>query len=139
MFRKVAGVLLLSAGGIPLMSSLLMSSMVLEIGGRAMIVLPIFAGVGMGLMVAGTALWGWSRWRMVLGIAFTAVGGVLASVAITVPFAMISPEWKMAGGPNASAAMKPMIASSALFGAILLAVGIPLIIRQRKRDREAAV
>lgn len=137
MLRKIASVILLSIGGIFVTAS---SSMLVvmfkyeEIAAISGLILLIFVGLATPFMVGGVGLWGWRRWRIVLGVVLTIVGGMFATYAISIPLWMLSPEWELLGGPDVSE-MKPFLKSSALLSALLLAIGILLILRQKKRDK----
>jgi len=65
MFRKIASVLLLSIGSCFLITLPSLFPIVFEQGGFAFIIILIFAAIGSSFIVAGLALWDWSRWRIV--------------------------------------------------------------------------
>ena len=138
MLRKIASVVLLIIGGL-FVSASSSALMVMfkheEIGAIGGLILLIFAGLATPFMVGGVGLWGWRRWRIVLGVVLTVVGGMFATYAISIPLVMLSPEWELAGGLDVSEMMKPFLKSFALFGVPLLAIGIFLILRQKKRDK----
>ncbi len=142
--RKIASVFLLVIGGYALMSSLVGSALIfllLKHMGVAFLfvalVLFIFADFGTGLIVLGAALWDWRQWRRVIGVVLTVCGSMLALVAIAFPLEMLSPQWELYEVTLMSELMKPLVISSALFGALFLAAGIALILWQRKRDKRA--
>ena len=137
MLRKIGGVVLLIIGGSFIICLFLPSIFVFQFeevvaGG---LVLLVFAGLATPLMAGGIGLWGWRRWRIVLGVVVTVVGAVVVLCAMSIPLVMHSREWEWLGGPEISHLVKPTLKVSALFGALLLALGILLILRQKNRDK----
>ena len=158
MFRKILAVIVLVNGGFfllgggmllllplaPLFSDMSASDMEPPSAGEmgvTVIVFAVFTAIGMGLILGGAAIWDWKRWRIVLGVVFTVAGGDLVLNAVTLPLMMLSSEWKLMQEQMTrvppSYIMNCIIASCALFGPLLLAIGIPLIIKQRRRDKQA--
>jgi len=85
----------------------------------------IFIAIGVGAVLGGTALWGWIRKKMTLGVSATTVGAVLTAMSI-------SSRVMMSSHPS----FPPMAFTRLLiFGLILLALGIFLIRKQVKVDR----
>jgi len=136
MFRKATGVILLALAGCLLLCCGMTLFMFRQ--HAALIILPvIYLVLGMGLVTGGAALWGWKRRRMAFGVTLTAVGGILALNAITLPLTLISPEWKQSGTAQYSGLLSMVAWGAGPFAVICLAAGIPLILRQRKLDRPA--
>ena len=97
----MAGVLLVVGAGVLVTSMVLVFAWFAWPGGRSGYAGPLLRSAISGgvLLVVGTVLWGWDRWRAVLGTVSMGVGVVSASVAATVPFATRSIEWTARGGP----------------------------------------
>lgn len=106
-----------------------------ETGAEGFVVMCAFVIFGISLLLGGTALSGWKRRRMVLGVVSTTLGGLLALTAVYLPLLMISPEWRDMSSPGFDE-MSPVITGCFIFGAILLIIGIPLIIKQLRIDRQ---
>jgi len=139
MFRKVASIICLVLGGVFIMT-IGMASFVMFERDAAMgaVVTLIYLALATPFTLGGMALWGWRRWRITLGIVLTAVGGMLAMCAVTLPLVTMSPEWKKIADPNVEAVLPPLIAGSVIFGVICLVAGVALIIGQKRRDKAAA-
>lgn len=140
MFRKVTGVICLAIGGIFIAATGMVGAVVyLRDAEMGVVITLIYAVIVTLFMLGGMALWGWQRWRILLGATLTSVGGMLAMCAISIPMVIMSPEWKkMATDPEVEEMMPSLAASSGVSGVICLAVGIALLIAQKKRDEVAA-
>jgi hypothetical protein len=136
-WRKFASVVMLCVGGFFIMGLFVPFMFMFERNEFAIsgLVLFIFVGLATPFMVAGVGLWGWGRWRIVLGVALTVIGAELAVGAMIMPLVMLSAEWEVFAKADTYSFMQPMFKSSALFGALLLVIGIFLIFRQRERDK----
>lgn len=136
MLRKIASVLVLSIGSFCIIGGLVPLFLVLKQNDvESFVGTCVFVVIGIALLLGGTALWGWKRRRMVLGVVSTTLGGLLALTAIALPLIMTSPEWRQVSGPKFEE-MSPIIIGCSIFGAVLLVIGIPLIIKQLRRDRQ---
>jgi len=92
-----------------------------------------------GLLLAGMALWGWRRWRKILGVALTVIGAVAGFLVLNglVLWAMLRGQERdffFIFAPTAPYAGILLGMSSAIF----LVVGIRLIRAQRRLDRAGA-
>jgi hypothetical protein len=86
------------------------------------------------IITAGVALWGLNRWRIVLGVVLTVGGGFSALTASVMPLMMISPGWQAVEAPD-DAFIHLIILGYVVTALLLAAIGIPLIIAQKKRDQ----
>ncbi len=91
---------------------------------------------GIGILIGGIALWGRERWRKVVGIVLTAGGAqawvwLLASLSLMQTQARIGRPLPLVSGPYLWLAML----IGALVGALYLALGIWLIVRQGRIDK----
>jgi hypothetical protein len=136
MFKKVVSVLLFSIGTSFLMIAVVPFSLILEGGIIALIVFLFCVAVWIALMMAGLGLWGWRKWRSVLGVVFTVVGSLLVLYASILLSELPSSDGGLAGGSALSnlisELLKVIMASFLLFGIAHLAIGFALIIKQRK-------
>lgn len=135
--RRIASVTLLTIG-VSLVPATLMLLVVFLSEGLfhllAVIILAIPIAIAAAVITAGVALWAWNRWRIVLGVVLTVGGGFSALTAAVMPLMMISPEWQALEAPD-DAFMHRVILSYVLTALLLAAVGIPLIIAQKRRDQ----
>lgn len=137
MLRRIASVLILSIGGFCIIGGLVPLFLVLkETEVEGFVVMCAFVVFGIALLLGGAALWGWKRRRMVLGVVSTTLGGLLALTAVSLPLLMISPEWRHVLGPEFDVMSPIIVVGCFIFGAVLLVIGIPLIIKQLRRDRQ---
>ena len=137
MVRKILGAICLVIGGMFIMTLGMVTvfgfSRDVEMGAVIMLIYLVMATP---FTLGGMALWDWSRWRILLGVTLTSAGGMLLMCAITIPMAMLSPEWeKMATDPEVEEMMPALAAGSGVSGVLFLAIGIALIIAQTRRDK----
>ena len=135
--RRVASVILLTIGVSFVPATLMLLVVFLSEGLfhlLALIILAIPIGIAAAVITAGVALWAWNRWRIVLGVVLTVGGGFSALTAAAMPLMMISPEWQAVEAPD-DAFMHRVILGYVLTALLLAAVGIPLIIAQKRRDQ----
>lgn len=88
----------------------------------------IAAVIGVVILLGGTALWGWSRKRIVLGVISTIVAGVFLLMSIN--FAIM----KLVSFKLGNELLHVSIIWPLVFGIIFVTIGIVLIVKQRKID-----
>jgi len=131
--RKAIGIILLCIG-IQGLAMLILATLI-EIGGgelgdmslkvsQALILYAIF----ISLVVGGVAMWGWDRWRFVLGIVLIGIGGFTA-FACLVSLPAIMRLVKSSNTEN----MIIYIIAVGLYSLIFIIPGITLITLQRKK------
>jgi hypothetical protein len=131
--RKATGIILLCIG-IQGLAMLILATLI-EIGGgelgdmslkvsQASILYAIF----ICLVVGGIAMWGWDRWRFVLGIVLIGIGGFTAfACLVSLPAIM-----RLAKSSNTEN-MSIYIIAVSLYALIFIVPGITLITLQRKQ------
>jgi len=132
--RKAIGIILLCIG-IQGLAMLILATLI-EIGGgelgdmslkvsQALILYAIF----ISLVVGGVAMWGWDRWRFVLGIVLIGIGGFTAfACLVSLPAIM-----GLAKSSNTENMIIYYIMAVGLYSLIFIIPGITLITLQRKK------
>lgn len=135
--RRIASVTLLTVGVSIVPATLMLFVLFLSEGLFHLLAIAILAiplAIAVLIITAGVALWAWNRWRIVLGVVLTVGGGFSALTAAFMPLIMISPEWQALETPD-DAFISHVILGYVLTALLLAAVGIPLIVAQKRRDQ----
>jgi hypothetical protein len=135
--KRGAAVILLVIGGFLIYMAGFFMVLVREGALYFLAVIAFFGAMALVAILAGIWLWSWSRWRMVLGVVLTSVGGFLTLAASSMFLIKGTPEWQDAMGGDAELAnlADRMMLDNGLLGTLLLAIGVLAIMVQVRRDR----
>jgi peptidoglycan/LPS O-acetylase OafA/YrhL len=125
--KKVASVIVLTLGTICIYT-FLFASILQGVGQGSIDPAMFFFLIGIPLIFGGTALWGWTRWKIVIGIILTVMGGIFALMVVNIPvITKANPAFFNKGTVLLTIELPLAIG--------FLLAGITLIILQKRRDR----